>query len=227
MDETICQKKILEPIQIKLQKPVASISMSNESTVQPSSVAQDGMPNYGKRGRVIVFIDGANLFYAASHLCVEIDYTKLLHYLTAQDHLVHVFFYTGCDPDNERQHGFLCWMRYNGFRVVTKNLAPCSHNGKKANLDVEIAVDMMSLSHHCDTAVLVSGDGDFAYVVNAIAAQGVRVEVVGLRSMTSNTLIAAADCYVDLAEIKQIFQKLNGSCCVHHSASDRVISKQF
>ena len=28
-------------------------------------------------------VDGANLFYAASHLSIEIDYVKLLHYLTA------------------------------------------------------------------------------------------------------------------------------------------------
>ncbi|MBM0743985.1 NYN domain-containing protein [Phormidium sp. CLA17] len=178
------------------------------------------MPNYGKRGRVIVFIDGANLFYAAAQLCIEVDYAKLLHYLTAQDNLVHVFFYTGCDPDNERQHGFLRWMGHNGFRVVTKNLEPCSRNGKKANLDVEIAVDMMNLSPYCDTAVLVSGDGDFAYVVNAIAARGVRVEIVGLRSMTNSTLIAAADCYVDLAEIQQIFQKFDGFCGVQQAAGD-------
>lgn len=226
MDKVISQKKIIDTSQRKLeQTSFVKKSIYSKAPIQLSSPTQKGMPNHGNRGRVIIFIDGANLFYAASHLCVEIDYAKLLHYLTAQDHLVHVFFYTGCDPDNERQQGFLCWMSHNGFRVITKNLEPCSRNGKKANLDVEIAVDMMSLSHHCDTAVLVSGDGDFAYVVNAIAAHGVRVEVVGLRSMTSHTLIAAADCYVDLAEIKQIFQKLD-SCYIHQSVGDRGMSNQ-
>ena len=37
---------------------------------------------------------------------------------------------------------------------------------KKANLDVEIAVDMMALVGAYDTAVLVSGDGDLAYAVD-------------------------------------------------------------
>ncbi|MBV8884053.1 MAG: NYN domain-containing protein, partial [Chroococcidiopsidaceae cyanobacterium CP_BM_RX_35] len=74
---------------------------------------QNCIPNQGDRGRVIVFIDGANLFYAASQLSIEIDYVKLLDYLTARDCLVHVFFYTGYDPTNEKQHGFLQWMRCN------------------------------------------------------------------------------------------------------------------
>lgn len=221
MDKIILQNKSVETSPRTVERASVPTPISSELAEKFTLTGRDGMPNRGQRGRVIVFIDGANLFYAASNLCIEIDYAKLLHYLTAEDHLVHVFFYTGCDPHNERQNGFLCWMRYNGFRVITKKLERCSRNGKKANLDVEIAVDMMSLSQHCDTAVLVSGDGDFAYVVNVIAAQGVRVEVVGLRSMTSNTLIAAADYYVDLADIKQIFQRFNGSCCVHQSASDR------
>lgn len=126
----------------------------------------------------------------------------------AKNFLVHVFFYTSYDPTNEKQHRFLQWMSCNGFRVITKAVAQSASSAKKANLDVEIAVDMMRLAQHCDTAVLVSGDSDFVYVVNAIAAQGVRVEVVGLRSMTSSSLIDVANCYVDLASIQQTIQKL-------------------
>ncbi|NJR47581.1 MAG: NYN domain-containing protein, partial [Hyellaceae cyanobacterium CSU_1_1] len=34
------------------------------------------------RGRVAIFIDGSNLFYAALQLGIEIDYSKLLYRLT-------------------------------------------------------------------------------------------------------------------------------------------------
>ncbi|WP_442938433.1 hypothetical protein [Nostoc sp.] len=50
-------------------------------------------------------------------------------------------------------------------------------------------------------------------MVNTIASQGVRVEVVGLRSMTSTSLIDVANCYTDLAAIQQIVQKLDNSVC--------------
>ncbi|MEM9136325.1 MAG: NYN domain-containing protein, partial [Cyanobacteria bacterium P01_F01_bin.42] len=78
---------------------------------------------------------------------------------------------------------------------------------KKANLDVEIAVDMLALVGSYETAILVSGDGDLAYAVDAVSYQGIRVEVVSLRSMTSDSLINVADRYVDLEQIKEDIQK--------------------
>lgn len=160
------------------------------------------------RGRVAIFIDGSNLFYAAMQLEIEIDYTKLLRHLTADSRLLRSFFYTGVDRHNEKQQGFLLWMRHNGYRVVSKDLVHLPNGSTKANLDIEIAVDMISLVKSYDTAVLLSGDGDLAYAVNAISYQGVRVEVVSLRSMTSDSLINVADRYVDLDTIKEDIQKL-------------------
>src|SRR5512146_1968107 len=159
------------------------------------------------RGRVAIFIDGSNLFYAALQLGIEIDYTKLLCKLTAGSRLFRSFFYTGVDRSNEKQQGFLLWMRRNGYRVISKDLVQLPDGSKKANLDVEIAVDMMALVGSYDTAVLVSGDGDLAYAVDAVSYRGVRVEVVSLRSMTSDNLINVADRYIDLDSIKEDIMK--------------------
>ncbi|MCP2729113.1 LabA-like NYN domain-containing protein [Limnofasciculus baicalensis] len=159
------------------------------------------------RGRVAIFIDGSNLFYAALQLGIEIDYTKLLVRLTAGSRLLRSFFYTGVDRTNEKQQGFLLWMRRNGYRVIAKDLVQLPDGSKKANLDVEIAVDMMALVGSYDTAVLVSGDGDLAYAVDAVSYRGVRVEVVSLRSMTSDSLINVADRYIDLETIQETIQK--------------------
>lgn len=163
--------------------------------------------NDSDRGRVAIFIDGSNLFYAAMQLGIEIDYAKLLYRLTASARLLRAFFYVGTDRGNDKQQGFLLWMRRHGYRVVTKDLTQLSFNSKKANLDVEIAVDMMTLAAYYDTAVLVSGNGDLAYAVNAITYRGARVEVVSLRSMTSEALINVADIYTDLDSIKHEIQK--------------------
>ncbi|MCU0568938.1 MAG: NYN domain-containing protein [Oculatellaceae cyanobacterium Prado106] len=159
------------------------------------------------RGRVAIFIDGSNLFYAALQLGIEVDYAKLLCHLTQGSRLLRAFFYTGVDRTNEKQQGFLLWMRRNGYRVVTKDLVQLPDGSKKANLDVEIAVDMMTLANYCNTIVLVSGDGDLSYAVNAVSYKGVRVEVVSLRSMTSDSLIDVADYYTDLDRVKQDIQK--------------------
>ena len=159
------------------------------------------------RGRVAIFIDGSNLFYAALQLAIEIDYTKLLSCLAGRSRLLRAFFYTGVDRSNEKQQGFLLWMRRNGYRVIAKDLVQLPDGSKKANLDVEIAVDLMSLVGAYDTAVIVSGDGDLAYAADAVSYRGARIEVVSLRSMTSYSLINVSDRYIDLDQIKANIQK--------------------
>ena len=162
---------------------------------------------FGHRGRVAVFIDGNNLFHAARFHNIDIDYNKLLRILLGDGRLLRAFFYTGVDAGAERQQGFLLWMRRNGFRVVQKELKTFYDGTRKANLDVEIAVDMLSLAGRYDTAVLVSGDEDFVYAVNAVAYKGCRVEVAGFRSNTAPRLIDVADFFIDLGEIADLIRK--------------------
>jgi uncharacterized LabA/DUF88 family protein len=177
----------------------------------PDVSGETSICNVPNRGRVVVLIDGSNLFYAALQLGIEIDYSKLLYHLAKGGKLLRAFFYTGVDRSNEKQQGFLLWMRRNGYRVVTKDVVQFPDGSKKANLEVELAVDMMTLAPYCDTVVLVSGDGDLAYAVNAVSYKGVRVEVVSLRSMTSESLINVADCFIDLDSIKEEIQKVSHS----------------
>lgn len=161
----------------------------------------------GHRGRVAVFIDGNNLFHAARFHNIDIDYNKLLRVLLGDGRLLRAFFYTGVDVGAERQQGFLLWMRRNGFRVIQKELKTFYDGSRKANLDVEIAVDMLSLAGRYDTAVLVSGDEDFVYAVNAVAYKGCRVEIAGFRSNTAPKLIDVADYFIDLGEIADRVRK--------------------
>lgn len=162
---------------------------------------------FGHRGRVAVFIDGNNLFHAARFHTIDIDYNKLLRILLGDGRLLRAFFYTGVDVGAERQQGFLLWMRRNGFRVVQKELKTFYDGTRKANLDVEIAVDMLSLAGRYDTAVLVSGDEDFVYAINAVAYKGCRVEVAGFRSNTAPRLIDVADFFIDLGDIAELIRK--------------------
>jgi uncharacterized LabA/DUF88 family protein len=185
-----------------------------DPTVEPSIFSNSN------RSRVAIFIDGANLFHASLQLGLEIDYAKLLCCLTKNARLLRAFFYTGVERTNEKQQGFLLWMRRNGYRVVTKDLVQHPDGSKKANLDVEIAVDMINLAPYYDTAVLVSGDGDLAYAVNALSYQGVRVEIVSVRSMTSDSLIDVADDFIDIDTIKEHIQKDSHSCYNYRTLSN-------
>jgi uncharacterized LabA/DUF88 family protein len=161
------------------------------------------------RGRIAIFIDASSLFHAAQQLGITIDYSKLLAALSQNDRLLRCFFYTGIDPTSVKQQGFLLWMRRNGFRVVSKPLTQLPDKSKESNVNVEIAVDMLSLAPYYDTAILVSGNGALAYAVNALSYQGIWVEIVGLRSMTSDSLLQVADRFVDLESLTVHIQKIS------------------
>lgn len=187
--------------------PTTKGTIKGKESNRVNTVNNTALNDDDNRGRVAIFIDGLNLFQTALQLGIEIDYVKLLCSLTKTSRLLRAFFYTGLDIGNERQQGFLLWMRRNGYRVFTKDMSVVVDNYKKPNLNVEIAVDMITLAPYYDTAILVSGDGDLSYAVNAVSSMGARVEVIGLQTTTSDYLIDVADEFTDFDSIKQHLKK--------------------
>ena len=134
---------------------------------------------------VAVFVDVANIFYAAKAAGVDIDYVTLLKSATAGRDFVRAYAYTGLDPDNENQRNFHQFLARHQYKVVSKDIRKYGDGKVKANLDIELVVDMMKTARNLDVAVIVSGDGDFAPAIRAVQEMGVRVEVISFRGNTS------------------------------------------
>ncbi len=171
------------------------------STPQPSLPVNSPSVNQSS-DLITIFIDGSNLFYAASHLSIEVDYRRLLTSLVRGRRLLRAYFYTGVDPQNEKQRGFLLWLNRHGHRVVSKELTNLPDGSRKANMHVEMAVDMMRISEYCPNITLLGGDGNLAYALQVLSQRGIFIEVVSLQSMTSDSLIDLADSYTDLADLR-------------------------
>ena len=114
------------------------------------------------------------------------------------------YAYTGLDPDNENQRQFHDFLARSGYKVVSKDIRKYGDGRVKANLDIELVVDMMKTARNLDIAVVVSGDGDFAPAIRAVQEQGVRVEVISFRGNTSSDLIEVADLFTDIAQIARV-----------------------
>jgi uncharacterized LabA/DUF88 family protein len=225
------QYKILELREIgglakqveKLQKQIETID-NNIVTFQTSNSVQKEQPSReansksgllprkkipirDKNDRVTIFIDASNLYHSAVEQKVNIDYSLLLTTLKAESKQCQVFFYTGINPHDEKQKQFICYLRRKGFQIVSKKIVTRADGSCKANMDVELALDLIDLSHSYDTAILVSGDGDFQDAIKRLQSRGKRVEVASFGCNTSRNLIEVADSFLDLKliypEIKQ------------------------
>ena len=153
---------------------------------------------------VAVFVDVANIFYAAKAAGVDIDYVTLLKAASAGRDLVRAYAYTGLDPDNENQRNFHDFLRRSNYKVVSKDIRKYGDGKVKANLDIELVVDMMKTARNLDIAIVVSGDGDFAPAIRAVQEQGVRVEVISFRGNTSSDLIEVADLFTDIVQLARV-----------------------
>ena len=153
---------------------------------------------------VAVFVDVANIFYAAKAAGIDIDYVTLLKSATAGRDFVRAYAYTGLDPENENQRQFHSFLARNGYKVISKDIRKYGDGRIKANLDIELVVDMMKTARNLDIAVVVSGDGDFAPAIRAVQEMGVRVEVISFRGNTSSDLIDVADQFTDIAQIARV-----------------------
>ena len=71
---------------------------------------------------VAVFVDVANIFFAAKAAGVDIDYVTLLKSASAGRDLVRAYAYTGLDPENENQRNFHDFLRRHGYKVVSKDI---------------------------------------------------------------------------------------------------------
>jgi uncharacterized LabA/DUF88 family protein len=153
---------------------------------------------------VAVFVDVANIFYAAKAAGVDIDYVTLLKAATAGRDFVRAYAYTGLDPENDNQRQFHAFLARSGYKVISKDIRKYGDGRIKANLDIELVVDMMKTARNLDIAVVVSGDGDFASAIRAVQEMGVRVEVISFRGNTSSDLIDAADLFTDIAQVARV-----------------------
>ena len=153
---------------------------------------------------VAVFVDVANIFYAAKAAGIDIDYVTLLKSATAGRDFVRAYAYTGLDPENENQRQFHAFLARSGYKVVSKDIRKYGDGRIKANLDIELVVDLMRMGEKLDVAVVISGDGDFAPAIAAVQQMGVRVEVISFRGNTSSDLIDVADVFIDITTVAKV-----------------------
>jgi uncharacterized LabA/DUF88 family protein len=159
-----------------------------------------------KDQRIYVLIDAANLYHSSVKKGMRIDFLQLHRWFAEKCNKDLVIkFYTAYNPENERQIEFLSQLTEVGFEVVKKPIKSFE-NSIKGNMDIELAVDAMTTIDLFDTLVLVSGDGDFTYLINSLEKNYKKTIVLGVGGFTSYELHLVADSYFFLDRISKMWK---------------------
>ncbi|SDN16243.1 NYN domain-containing protein [Afipia sp. GAS231] len=162
--------------------------------------------------KIALFIDGANLYATCRALGFDVDYKRLLKEFQSRGTLLRAFYFTTIIEDQEYTsvRPLIDWLDYNGYTVVTKltkEFIDASGRRKvKGSMNIELAVQAMDLADHVDRMFLLSGDGDFRPLLEAVQRRGVHVTVVSTivsqPPMVADDLRRQADAFIDLVELK-------------------------
>ncbi len=157
------------------------------------------------KGRIYVFVDAANILYSQQDLHWRVDYKKLKEYFAKECDLKGIYFYTGRLGENTKQNSFIEKLLKLGYIVKAKEVKRIKISKDvfewKGNLDVELTIDVLANLNNFDTLILMSGDSDFAALLNTVKTHKKRVIVMSTKGHISKELLNCAK-YVNLKKLK-------------------------
>jgi uncharacterized LabA/DUF88 family protein len=149
--------------------------------------------------RVGVFIDTQNLYHSAKNLYhARVNFGNVLKDAVAGRRLIRARAYVVTTESGEEK-GFFEALAKIGIETRTKDLQVFFGGAKKADWDVGMAVDAITMAPKLDTVILFTGDGDFIPLVEYLRTHGgCQVEVVSFGRSTSGKLKEHTDHFLDL-----------------------------
>jgi len=141
--------------------------------------------------RIAIFIDGSNFYHGLKRNIEinEIDFSKFGKKLVGDRMLIRTYYYNAPldwsfdkKKYQKQQEFFEKLRKISNFKLILVRLQKRVINGKPIYFvkgdDIHLATDLIVLAYKnaYDTAILVSGDGDFVPAIKAVQEIGKRVE---------------------------------------------------
>lgn len=163
--------------------------------------------------RLAIFIDGSNLYNGMRENLsnTRVNLAELVNQLKGDRNLVRTYYYNAQlteDYDGELREGqqrFFESLRRIPYVTVRLGRLYRRQDGTmvEKGVDVAIAVESLSLAmtDAYDCALIVSGDGDYVELVEAIKRQGKHVESAMFRNQSAGILMEYVDVFTPLDDL--------------------------
>lgn len=146
---------------------------------------------------VVVFLDFANIEASAPG---RINYGDLRSYLGEGRFLLESFAYVPIDPRSPNaREGLIHHLQKSGW-AVTPKMGKVAGSSYKANVDVEMTIDIIQIIARMrpDILVLCSGDGDFLPLIRFLRKHGIRIEAAAFRCAAAREVQDESSGFIDL-----------------------------
>jgi len=155
--------------------------------------------NKGISTPTAIFIDGSWLYATAKRINKNIDYAKFFNILIKKfGAKTKVYYYGVIDPASKQQEKFYISLKRIGYIVHCIKLRKVGDRVISGGLDISLAVDAMRILPSLKNFVLVSGDSDFAALLQQARQAKVNTYVIALPLSTGYLLRQATDTFLNL-----------------------------
>ena len=154
-----------------------------------------------KSQRVGIFIDTQNLYHSAKNLYrAKVNFGQVVKEALAGRILLRAVAYV-IRTESEEEKGFFEALNKLGIETKVKDIRVFAGGAKKADWDMGMAIDAISMSAKLDTVILATGDGDFVPLVEYLRySQGCQVEVIAFGKSAASQLKEATDDFIDMCD---------------------------
>lgn len=154
--------------------------------------------------KVAIFIDGSNLYHSlrSNFGRYDLNFTEFASKLCGSRSLFRTYYYNVLQDPLQRPEGhreqqdFLDTLRKTPYLEVRLGSTKLTQGiPVEKGIDIMLATDLLYFAWNdfYDVALLVSGDGDFAYALQAVKNMGKHVEVAYFEGGISKDLLDIAD----------------------------------
>ncbi len=148
--------------------------------------------------KALLLVDVQNVYYTCRQTFRRnFNYNQFWQVLHYNVDIEYAFAYA-IDKGDSKQKEFQNILRAIGFNVKLKPFIQRSDGSAKGDWDVGITVDALEYANDVDDVILVSGDGDFDVLVEALKRKGKTVTVYGVKKLTAESLQKAASLFIPI-----------------------------
>ncbi|MFX1571102.1 MAG: NYN domain-containing protein [Promethearchaeota archaeon] len=142
--------------------------------------------------RIVVFIDNSNIFKGFRKYNMKVDYELLKKVIVGDRKLKEIYLYEGVvyPISSEKKKWYEELSNRSGYVIKTSFDKIATSGAIEKKVDINIAIDIISFAYEdiYDTAVLVSGDGDFVPIVKKVKELNKNVEIWAFKYSLANAL---------------------------------------
>lgn len=155
--------------------------------------------------KVMIFIDGSNIYRSCKELNVKMSYEKFLSLLRKDRNIIRIYYYSGIKSKQQAEEKFFKMLKHLGVEIKTKLLkirfVTCQSCGKKAKtfvekgIDASLSTDLLwhAFQKSYDTGIVVSADADYIPPIERVRDLGRRIELWAFKHTLGSELKDKAD----------------------------------